>query len=70
MITKEEIINFKKHYKISPDTNCLGVSTDCYNEIEWDCCYNTIIECEDCKYHNSEFKGRKNPNAKCNHYKG
>jgi len=35
---------------------------------DWGCNYNTIIECDECKY-NSNRSGMKDPEAKCNQIK-
>lgn len=44
---------------------CKSVKISAYDEPdEWDCGYNTTIDCEDCKYGGSG--GRKNPEARCN----
>lgn len=49
----------KKHPK------CLGQTYHDMNGIDFDCGYNTIIDCEDCKY----GLGKKDPEAKCNQEK-
>lgn len=44
---------------------CKSVKINAYDEPdEWDCGYDTTIDCEDCKY--GGLGGRKNPEAKCN----
>ena len=47
---------------------CLGYSTNTMNGIEYDCGYNTTINCEDCRYCLGTG-GRKNPQAKINQAK-
>lgn len=50
-----------------PESGCKGYKTwtDC--GYEYECGYNTIISCEECKYCNAG--GRKDPEAKCNQQK-
>lgn len=45
---------------------CKGIVLE-YNdgEFEYDCSYNTSLDCDDCKY----GIGRKDPEAKCNQLK-
>ena len=44
---------------------CKSVKINAYDEPdEWDCGYNTTIDCEDCRY--GGRGGRKNPEARCN----
>lgn len=49
------------------ESGCKGFKhmTDC--GWEYDCGYNTIITCEECKY--CDYGGKKDPNAKCNKIK-
>ena len=74
--------NVEKFIKgLKPQLNILGVSGSyrhgkcaayqCNHPLdppEWDCGYNTTIECEDCKYCIGAG-GRKDPEAKCNQHK-
>lgn len=74
--------NVEKFIKgLKPQLNILGVSGSyrhrkCaayqYNHPldppEWECGYNTTIDCEDCKYYIGSG-GRKDPEAKCNQQK-
>ena len=74
--------NAEKFIKgLKPQLNILGVSGSYRHEKcaayqcnhpldppEWDCGYNTTIECEDCKYCIGAG-GRKDPEAKCNQQK-
>jgi len=50
-----------------PESGCKGYKyfTDC--GYEFDCGYDTTIECEECKY--GSCGGRKNPEAKINQQK-
>lgn len=45
-----------------PESGCKGFKTWTDSGYEYDCGYETKIECEDCKYGG----GRKNPDAKIN----
>lgn len=74
--------NVEKSIKgLKPQLNTLGVSGSyrhgkcaayqCNHPLdqpEWDCGYNTTIDCEDCKYCIGSG-GRKDPEAKCNQQK-
>lgn len=41
---------------------CEGYTVETPNGTEYECGYDTVIECQDCKY----CGGRKDPAAKCN----
>lgn len=45
---------------------CKGYFDHTAVSYEWDCEYDTILECEECKY----GMGRKDPEAKCNQTRG
>jgi hypothetical protein len=60
----------EKETQLNPNIKnkgCKGFKywTDC--GYEYDCEYNTIISCDECKYNG--FGGRKDPEAKCNQQK-
>lgn len=50
-----------------PAGGCKGYRTDGPDGYDFDCEYDTTINCDDCKYSNA--RGRKDPAAKCNQRK-
>ena len=52
-----------EHKKCDKHSKCKGFKTPDYGYgSDYDCGYNTIINCDECKYGD----GRKNPEVKCN----
>jgi hypothetical protein len=56
---ESSVLKFDTHTK---HPLCLGDGIDT-------CDYNTIIDCEECKYNNTKYPGRKDPAAKINQIK-
>lgn len=67
--TIENLLTTKPEYKKHPKCKGTG-SWDCEHGYDHDCGYDTILECDQCKYclHPETGKplGRKDPAAKCN----